>query len=55
MLHKVVSSQAFSIGTSPWDESCKKRRRAAAGALNRVKTEGYAPVCLLPCLTIFMW
>ena len=44
VLHKVVSSQAFSIGTSPWDESCKKRRRAAAGALNRVKTEGYAPV-----------
>lgn len=45
VLHKVVSSQVSSIGTSPWDDSCKKRRRAAATALNRVRTEGYAPVC----------
>lgn len=46
VLHKLVSSQVSSIGTSPWDESCKNKRRAAATALNRVRTEGYAPVSL---------
>ena len=34
--HTVVSSsQGFTIGTSPWDESCKRRRKAAATALNK--------------------
>jgi phenylacetate 2-hydroxylase len=29
--HTVVSSsQGFTIGTSPWDESCKQRRKAVA-------------------------
>ncbi|RDL40198.1 Uncharacterized protein BP5553_00177 [Venustampulla echinocandica] len=47
VLHKVVSSQVSSIGTSPWDESCKKRRKSSATALNRVRTEGYAPILKL--------
>ena len=34
--HTVLSSsQGFTIGTSPWDESCKRRRKVAAAALNR--------------------
>ncbi|KAJ5104296.1 hypothetical protein NUU61_001643 [Penicillium alfredii] len=40
--HSVVSSsQGFTIGTSPWDESCKRRRKAAATALNRSATQSY--------------
>ncbi|EPQ31840.1 uncharacterized protein PFL1_00039 [Pseudozyma flocculosa PF-1] len=43
--HKVVSSTAgFTIGTSPWDESCKRKRKAAATALNRVAVQGYVPI-----------
>ncbi|KAM4061186.1 cytochrome p450 [Hirsutella rhossiliensis] len=43
--HSVVStSQGFTIGTSPWDESCKRRRKAAATALNRPSTESYMPI-----------
>ncbi|KAA8902463.1 cytochrome protein [Sphaerosporella brunnea] len=43
--HKVVSSsQGFTIGTSPWDESCKRRRKAAATALNRPAVESYMPI-----------
>lgn len=43
--HKVVSSTAgFTIGTSPWDESCKKKRKAAATALNRVAVQSYVPI-----------
>jgi len=43
--HTVVSSsQGFTIGTSPWDESCKKRRKAAATALNRPATQSYMPI-----------
>ncbi|POR31884.1 Phenylacetate 2-hydroxylase [Tolypocladium paradoxum] len=43
--HSVVStSQGFTIGTSPWDESCKQRRRAAATALNRPATQSYMPI-----------
>lgn len=43
--HSVVStSQGFTIGTSPWDESCKKRRKAAATALNRPSTQSYMPI-----------
>lgn len=42
--HKVISSsQGFTIGTSPWDESCKNRRRAAATALNRPAVQSYMP------------
>ncbi|KAF2761747.1 putative phenylacetate 2-hydroxylase [Pseudovirgaria hyperparasitica] len=43
--HTVVSSsEGFTIGTSPWDESCKARRRAAATALNRPAVETYMPI-----------
>lgn len=43
--HKVVSSsQGFTIGTSPWDESCKRRRRAAGTALNRPAVQSYMPI-----------
>ena len=43
--HKVVSSTAgFTIGTSPWDDSCKRKRRAAATALNRVAVQSYVPI-----------
>ncbi|KID95199.1 cytochrome P450 phenylacetate 2-hydroxylase, partial [Metarhizium majus ARSEF 297] len=43
--HSVVSSsQGFTIGTSPWDESCKRRRKAAATALNRPATQSYMPI-----------
>ena len=42
--HSVVStSQGFTIGTSPWDESCKKRRKVAATALNRPAVQSYMP------------
>lgn len=40
----VSSSQGFTIGTSPWDESCKRRRKAAATALNRPATQSYMPI-----------
>ncbi len=43
--HSVVStSQGFTIGTSPWDDSCKKRRKAAATALNRPAVQSYMPI-----------
>lgn len=43
--HSVVSSsQGFTIGTSPWDESCKRRRKAAATALNRPAVASYMPI-----------
>jgi phenylacetate 2-hydroxylase len=43
--HKVVSSsQGFTIGTSPWDDSCKQRRKAAATALNRPAVQTYMPI-----------
>ena len=49
--HSVVStSQGFTIGTSPWDESCKKRRKAAATALNRPAVQSYMPILDLESL-----
>ncbi|RBR20918.1 uncharacterized protein FIESC28_05070 [Fusarium coffeatum] len=49
--HSVVStSQGFTIGTSPWDESCKNRRKAAATALNRPATQSYMPILDLESL-----
>ncbi|KAF4589124.1 phenylacetate 2-hydroxylase [Ophiocordyceps camponoti-floridani] len=43
--HRLVSSsQGFTIGTSPWDESCKRRRKAAATTLNRPSIAAYMPV-----------
>ncbi|KAI9038217.1 cytochrome P450 [Aspergillus affinis] len=47
VLHKTVSKSVASIGTSPWDESCKFRRKLAAGALNRPKVQSYEPIILL--------
>ena len=41
---RVSSSQGFTIGTSPWDESCKRRRKAAATALNRPAVQSYMPI-----------
>ena len=42
--HTVVSSsEGFTIGTSPWDPSCKARRKAAATALNRPAVVTYMP------------
>ncbi len=43
--HSVVSSsQGFTIGTSPWDTSCKNRRKAAGTALNRPAVQSYMPI-----------
>lgn len=43
--HGVVSSsQGYTIGTSPWDESCKRRRKAAGTALNRPAVASYMPI-----------
>nr|POE47493.1 phenylacetate 2-hydroxylase [Quercus suber] len=43
--HTVVSSsEGFTIGTSPWDESCKARRKAAATAFNRPAVQSYMPI-----------
>lgn len=43
--HSVVSSsQGFTIGTSPWDDSLKLRRKVAATALNRPAVEQYMPI-----------
>jgi phenylacetate 2-hydroxylase len=42
--HNVLStSQGFTIGTSPWDDSCKRRRKAAAAAVNRPAVVSYMP------------
>lgn len=50
--HSVVSSsQGFTIGTSPWDESCKRRRKAAATALNRPAVQSYMPIVDLESTT----
>lgn len=52
--HSVVStSQGFTIGTSPWDESCKKRRKVAATALNKPAVQSYMPfIDLESCVAI---
>ena len=43
--HSVVSSsQGFTIGTSPWDSSCKARRKAAGTALNKPAVQSYMPI-----------
>ena len=43
--HTLVSdSSNFTIGTSPWDESCKRRRKAAATALNVPAVRSYMPI-----------
>ncbi|KAF2486796.1 putative P450 monooxygenase [Neohortaea acidophila] len=48
--HTVVSSsEGYTIGTSPWDESCKARRKAAATALNRPAVQSYMPIIDYEC------
>ncbi|KPM42678.1 Phenylacetate 2-hydroxylase [Neonectria ditissima] len=43
--HGVISStQGFTIGSSPWDESCKKKRKAAGTALSRPALRNYYPM-----------
>lgn len=43
--HTLVSDSAnFTIGTSPWDDSCKRRRKAAATALNVPAVKSYMPI-----------
>ncbi|KAK4993952.1 hypothetical protein LTR66_005825 [Elasticomyces elasticus] len=50
--HTVVSSsEGYTIGTSPWDESCKARRKAAATALNRPAVQSYMPIIDLESTT----
>ncbi|PHH69729.1 hypothetical protein CDD82_7551 [Ophiocordyceps australis] len=49
----VSSSQGFTIGTSPWDDSCKRRRKAAATALNKPATRSYMPVIDLESAVVF--
>lgn len=44
VFHKKVSKAVTSIGTSPWDDSCKRRRKLAAGALNRTRVAAYGPI-----------
>ncbi|EPE33065.1 Cytochrome P450 [Glarea lozoyensis ATCC 20868] len=40
--HGIISStQGFTIGSSPWDESCKNKRKAAGAALGRAKIKDY--------------
>lgn len=50
VLHKKVQQggPVTSIGTSPWDDSCKRRRKVAATALNKTSTESYLPVRTIP-------
>ncbi|KAK8232475.1 putative cytochrome P450 [Phyllosticta capitalensis] len=43
--HGVISStQGFTIGSSPWDESCKNKRKAAGTALSRPALRNYYPM-----------
>lgn len=43
--HGVISStQGFTIGSSPWDDSCKKKRKAAGTALGRPALRNYYPM-----------
>jgi phenylacetate 2-hydroxylase len=43
--HGVISStQGFTIGSSPWDSSCKNKRKAAGAALGRAAIRGYFPM-----------
>jgi 3-hydroxyphenylacetate 6-hydroxylase len=44
VFHKKVSRAVTSIGTSPWDDSCKRRRKLAAGALNKTRVDSYGGI-----------
>ncbi|KAI8959187.1 cytochrome P450 [Daldinia sp. FL1419] len=47
VFHSKVSKAVTSIGTSPWDESCKRRRKLAASALNKTRVATYGPILSL--------
>jgi phenylacetate 2-hydroxylase len=45
--HNVLSAKgksAFTIGSSPWDASCKDRRQVAATALDKPCVQSYTPI-----------
>ncbi|KAH9821459.1 Phenylacetate 2-hydroxylase [Teratosphaeria destructans] len=43
--HGVISStQGFTIGSSPWDESCKNKRKGAGQTLGRLMIKTYHPM-----------
>ncbi|OQV02173.1 hypothetical protein CLAIMM_07412 [Cladophialophora immunda] len=42
--HSVLSSVASTIGTTTWSESTKRRRKAAASAMNRTAVVSYTPL-----------
>ncbi|KAF4834476.1 Phenylacetate 2-hydroxylase [Colletotrichum tropicale] len=43
--HGLISStQGFTIGSSPWDDSCRKKRKAAGTALSRPAMRNYYPI-----------
>lgn len=46
VLHGKVQGNSLvtSIGTSPWNESCKRRRKVGATAMNKVAVNSYQPV-----------
>ncbi|KAM5343977.1 hypothetical protein ACJ41O_012514 [Fusarium nematophilum] len=46
VLHGKVQggSPITSIGTSPWSDSCKNRRKVGATAMNRVSVDSYQPI-----------
>ncbi|KAE8386177.1 cytochrome P450 [Aspergillus alliaceus] len=51
--HDIVSETqgVFTLGTSPWNESVKKARKAAATALNRQAVQTYLPFIDLESMT----
>lgn len=56
--HGVISStQGFTIGSSPWDESCKNKRKGVGDTLNKGALKNYIPMfdletyCLLRDVT----
>ncbi|PSN73331.1 cytochrome P450 [Corynespora cassiicola Philippines] len=43
--HGVISStQGFTIGSSPWDDSCRNKRKAASTTLSRAMMKNYNPM-----------
>ena len=51
--HKVISSTAgMSIGSSPWDDSCRRRRTAVTTALKRSKVQTYLLIIDRETLTL---
>lgn len=55
VLHAKVQrgSSVTSIGTSPWNESCKRRRKIGATAMNKVAVDSYQPVSNLMKTRLF--